>query len=68
MKNKTFKENMKKYKNDLEKINLKSKETTRIFVKSILNELDKRTNKDLLREYFNLWKKILEDQKEENNK
>ena len=68
MKNKTFKENMKKYKNDLEKINLKSKETTRIFVKSIVNELDKRTNKDLLREYFNLWKKILEDQKEDNNK
>ena len=67
-KNKTFKDNLKKYKNDLDKINLKSKETTRIFVKSIVNGLDKRTNQDLLREYFNRWKKILEDEKEENYK
>ena len=67
-KNKTFKDNLRKYKNDLDKMNSKNQDTTRLFVKSIVNGLDKRTNQDLLREYFNRWKKILEDEREENYK
>ena len=67
-KNKTFKDNLKKYKNDLDKMNLINKDTTRIFVKSIVTGLDKRTNQDLLREYFNRWKKIVDNEKEENYK
>ena len=65
-KNKTFKDNLRKYKNDLDKMNSKQQDTTRLFVKSIVNGLDKRTNNDLLREYFNRWKKIIELEKNEN--
>ena len=65
-KNKTFKDNLRKYKNDLNKINSKQQETTRLFVKSIVNGLDKKTNNDLLREYFNLWKKIVDLDKNED--
>ena len=57
-KNKTFKDNLRKYKNDLDQINSKQQDTTRLFVKSIVNNIDKRTNNDLLREYFNRWKKL----------
>ena len=57
-KNKTFKDNLKKYKSDLKKINSKQEDTKRIFVKSIVKGLDKRTKQDLLREYFNRWKKL----------
>ena len=65
-KNKTFKDNLRKYKNDLDKINSKQQDTTRLFVKSIVNGLDKKTNNDLLREYFNRWKKIVDLEKNEN--
>ena len=44
-KNKTFKDNLRKYKNDLDKINSKQQDTTRLFVKSIVNGLDKKTRK-----------------------
>ena len=59
-KNKTFKDNINKYKKDIDLLNIKQEDTKRIFVKSIVKGLDKRTNKDLLREYFNKWKKITE--------
>ena len=57
-KNKTFKDNLRKYKNDLDQINSKQEDTKRLFVKSIVKSIDKRTNTDLLREYFNRWKKL----------
>ena len=59
-KNKTFKDNINKYKTHLDLLNIKQEDTKRIFVKSIVKGLDKRTNKDLLREYFNKWKKLTE--------
>ena len=65
-KNMTFKDNLRKYKNDLNKINSKQQDTTRLFVKSVVNGLDKRTNNDLLREYFNRWKKIIDLEKNED--
>ena len=57
-KNKTFKDNLLKYKSDLKKINSKQEDTKRLFVKSLVNGLNKKTNTDLLREYFNRWKKL----------
>ena len=65
-KNKTFKDKLRKYKNDLDKINSEQQDPTRLFVKSIVNGLDKKTNNDLLREYFNRWKKIVDLEKNEN--
>ena len=57
-KNITFKDNIRKYKSDLFKIHSKHEDTKRLFVKTIFKGLDKRTNIDLLREYFNRWKKL----------
>ena len=57
-KNLTFKDNLRRFKTDYNKIVSKQEDTKRLFVKSIVNGLDKRTNKDLLREYFNRWKKL----------
>ena len=57
-KNLTFKDNLRKFKTDYNKIVSKQEDTKRLFVKSIVKGLDKRTNKDLLREYFNRWKKL----------
>ena len=65
-KNKTFKDNLRRYKNDLNKINSKQQDTTRLFVKSIVNGLDKKTKNDLLREYFNRWRKIVDLDKNED--
>ena len=65
-KNITFKDNINKYKQDLHIINTKQQDTTRLFVKSIVTGLDKRTNQDLLREYFNRWRKIIDLEKNEN--
>ena len=57
-KNITFKDNIRKYKSDLFKIHSKHEDTKRLFVKTIFKDIDKRTNMDLLREYFNRWKKL----------
>ena len=57
-KNITFKDNLNKYKTDLDKINIMQEETKRIFIKSIFTGLENRTNEDLLRKYFNKWKKL----------
>ena len=57
-KNKTFKDNLRKYKNSLDQLNSKQNFAKNLFVKSIVTNIDKRTNNDLLREYFNKWKKI----------
>ena len=57
-KNAAFKDNLRKYKTDLIEINTRQEDTKRLFVKTIVNNLDKRTNKDLLRAYFNRWKKL----------
>ena len=46
-KNLTFKDNLRKFKTDYNKIVSKQEDTKRLFVKSIVNGLDKRTNKDL---------------------
>ena len=48
---------------------MKSKQnlTKNLFVKSVVNNLDKRTNKDLLREYFNKWKKICDLDNKQND-
>ena len=70
-KNKTFKDNLKRYKNDLDKISHKQRDTTRIFVKSIVKGLDKRTRMDILREYFNHWRRLVDLEKNndyQNNK
>ena len=64
-KNKTFKDNLKRYKNDLDKMSVVQKDTTRIFVKSIVKGLDKRTKNDLLRDYFNHWRRIVDLEKNE---
>ena len=65
-KNITFKDNLNKYKTDLDRLNTRQEDTKRIFVKSIVKGLDKRTNTDLLREYFNRWKKLTELEKEKD--
>ena len=65
-KNKTFTDNLIKYKKDYNTMYTKQKDTTRMFVKSVVNGIDKRTNKDLLREYFNRWKKILDSERDQN--
>ena len=57
-KNLAFKDNLRKYKDDLDKMNSRHNDTKSLFVKSIISNIDKRTNKDLLREYFNKWKKL----------
>ena len=57
-KNNTFKDNLRKYKFDLKTINSKQEDTKRLFVKSIFNSINRKTNTDLLREYFNRWKKL----------
>jgi len=57
-KNKTFKDNLDKYKNDLDELNSRQSLAKNLFVKSIVNNLDKKTNNDLLREYFNKWKQL----------
>ena len=57
-KNLAFKDNLRKYKDDLDKMNSRHNDTKSLFVKSIVSNIDKRTNKDLLREYFNKWKKL----------
>jgi len=64
-KNITFKDNLRRYREDLDEMNYRHYETKSLFVKSVVNNLDKRTNKDLLREYFNRWKKILDLDKDE---
>ena len=67
-KNLTFKDNLRKYKDDLDKMNSIHKDTKSLFVKSIVNNIDKRTNKDLLREYFNKWKKLTDLDRNKNYK
>ena len=70
-KNKTFKDRIKNYQNDLNKANVKQKNTTRIFVKSIVKGFDKKTRNDLLREHFNHWRRIVnleKNDKYQNNK
>ena len=62
-KNKTFKDNLNRYKKDLLEFNTRTEETKRLFIKSIFNGLDNRTNRDLLREYFNRWKKAVDLEK-----
>ena len=64
-KNLTFKDNLRKYKRDLDRMSSMHNETKILYVKSVVNNLDKRTNKDLLREYFNKWKKIVELDREQ---
>ena len=65
-KNKTFKDNIRRYKHDLYTMNTKQKNTTRIFVKSVVKGIDRRVYNDLLREYFNRWKRIVDLEKNEN--
>ena len=48
----------KTFKNNLDKINSGQNIAKNLFVKSVVNNLDKKTKNDLLREYFNKWKKI----------
>ena len=57
-KNKTFLKNLSKYKQDISILTIQQDTTKKLFVKSIVNNLDKKTNKDLLREYFNRWKRL----------
>ena len=65
-KNKTFQDNLAKYKQDISNLALQQDNTKKLFVKSIVNNLDKKTNKDLLREYFNKWRKLCNLDKAEN--
>ena len=67
-KNKAFKDNLRKYKNDIRQVRYEHKKTKRIFVKSVVTGLDKRANQDLLRQYFNRWRRIIELEKNENYK
>ena len=67
-KNITFKDNLRKYKKDLDRMNSMHNDTKILYVKSVVNNLDKRTNKDLLREYFNKWKRILDLDRDKKNK
>ena len=70
-KNKTFKDRIKNYQNDLNIATVKQNNTTRIFVKSIVKGLDKKTRNDLLREHFNHWRRIVDlekNDKYQNNK
>ena len=67
-KNLTFKDNLRKYKKDLDRMNSMHNDTKILYVKSVVNNLDKRTNKDLLREYFNKWKRILDLDRDKNYK
>ena len=67
-KNKAFKDNLRKYKNDIRQVRYEHRKTKRVFVKSIVTGLDKRANKDLLREYFNRWRRLMELEKNENYK
>ena len=67
-KNLTFKDNLRKYKKDLDRMNSMHNDTKILYVKSVVNNLDKRTNKDLLREYFNKWKRILDLDRDNNYK
>ena len=64
-KNITFKDNIRRYKSDLLTINTRQEVTKRKFIKSIVNGLDKRTKRDLLRKYFNKWKKMVDLEKSE---
>ena len=66
-KNKTFNNNVFIYKYDIEELTYKHTFTKNLFVKSILKGLDKKTNQDLLREYFNRWKKICDLDKQQND-
>ena len=65
-KNITFKDNIKKYKTRIDLLNSKQEDTKRIFVKTVVKSIDKKTNKDLLREYFNKWKKLTDFDKKKD--
>ena len=65
-KNKTFLDNLSKYKQDLDNITSKHDFTKKLFVKSIVKGLDKKSNQDLLREYFNKWKNLIDLDKNQN--
>ena len=69
-KNKTFIDLAKSKPNietNIEAILLKQEFTKKLFVKSVVKGLDKKTNQDLLREYFNKWKKICDLDKIQND-
>ena len=66
-KNKTFLNNLSKYKQNLDTLITKHDFTKKLFVKSIVKGLDKKTNQDLLREYFNKWKKLCDLDKTQND-
>ena len=63
---KTFKDNISKYKKAIDNWKAKQNFAQNLFVKSVVNNLDKKTNKDLLREYFNKWKKICDLDNKQN--
>ena len=65
-KNKTFLNNLSKYKQDISILTIQQETTKKLFVKSIVNNLNKKTNKDLLREYFNKWKQLTNLDKTQN--
>ena len=67
-KNKTFQDNIQKYKQHLDKLLSNQDLTKNLFMKSLFNNFNKKTNQDLLREYFNRWKKACDIDKFQNYK